>query len=57
MRDSTGLWIPSRAKMRLPSMNRYMSRSLYAQPDVAPANTDDFNLDVVTDHDALFFVA
>jgi len=57
MRDSTGLWVLSRAEMHFPSMNRYMFGSLYAQPDVAPVNTDDFDLDVVTDHYTLFFVA
>jgi len=38
-------------------MNRYLRWSLYAQPDVTSSNTNNFDLDVITDHDTLFFVA
>jgi len=38
-------------------MNRYLPWGLYAQPDVTSSNADNFDLDVITDHDTLFFVA
>jgi len=38
-------------------MNQYLRWSLYAQPDVTSSNTNNFDLDVITDHDTLFFVA
>jgi hypothetical protein len=38
-------------------MNGYLPWSLYAQPDVTSSNADNFDLDVITDHNTLFPVA
>jgi hypothetical protein len=38
-------------------MDRHLPWSLYAQPDGTSSNADNLDLDVITDHDTLFFVA
>jgi hypothetical protein len=51
------LRIAGHADIHLPSMNRYPPGGLYTQPDVTSTNADDFDLDVITDHDTFFFAA
>jgi hypothetical protein len=55
-RDPTIPWVLPYADIHIPSMNWYLSWSRNAQLDTTSTNTDDFDLDVITDHDTLFFV-
>ena len=55
--DTTSLQVPGCAVTDFPPMDRHLPWSLYAQPDGTSSNADNLDLDFVTDHDTLFFVA